>query len=150
MRWMPSTLQVWFAVVGGAMAWIVQFVVNLEFTWAKCNHPTGNAGLPVHWWEIGLSIAAIAIGAASMAVSVQMFRRSRGVSALVRESSYHGDHEPRRQGVIGQELEGIGAAPPGGRIAFLSMVGLTVNTLAIIIIIMTAAGAPLLPACQQA
>ena len=149
----PSNLYVWYAVLGGALAFAVQFVVNLYFTWAKCilpNHPIRNMGLPVHDWEIGLSLAAIAIGAGATWASLQLFRRSRGLSGFVRETSFHERLEPRRQGVIGQELEGIGAAPPGGRIAFLSMVALTVNTLALTIVIMTAVGAPLLPACQQA
>lgn len=148
-----SNLYVWYAVLGGPLAFAVQFVTNLYFTWAKCilpNHPLHNLGLPVHDWEIGLSLAAIAVGGGATWASWQLYRRSREVAGLVHETSYHGVTEAKHQTLIGQELEGIGAAPPGGRIAFLSMVGLTVNVLALTIIIMTAIGAPLLPACQQA
>jgi hypothetical protein len=151
-RPISSNLYVWFAVLGGGLAWAVQFVTNLYFTWARCvlpNHPLHSLGVPVHDWEIGLSLGAIAVGAGATWASLQLFRRSRGLGSLVRETSHHGVQSPHHQGVIGQEIEGIGAAPPGGRIAFLSMVALTVNALALTIIIMTAIGAPLLPVCQQ-
>lgn len=127
----PSNALLWFGVIGGALAWAVQFVANLAFGWARCNPPVTRWQLPVHGWEIGLSAGALAIGLASTGVSLLIFIRSKG------------------DGVAQQELRGMGAAPPTGRINFLAIVGLVVNFLAIAIIVMTGIGAPMLSLCQQ-
>jgi hypothetical protein len=129
---LPSNLTVWFGILGGPLAWATQFVTNLFFSFAKCNSPGGDAGLAVHGWEIALSAVAVAIGVTALSLSIRLFR-----------SSLRLDH------VIQDELEGKGSPPPTGRLAMLSMVGITVNSLVLIIIVMTAIGAPLLPACQQ-
>ncbi len=133
MRPGPSNWLVWFGVIGGAAAWALQFVANLAFTFAQCNNPGGRWQLPVHGWAIALSAAAIVVDLAAIAVCVRLFR-----------GTYDLDHE-----VAGAERRGDGFAPPLGRINFLSMVGLTVNFLALAIIVMTSIGAPLLPVCQQ-
>lgn len=128
----PATPLVWFAVLGGALAWATQFVVNLAFTFAQCNAPPGRWTLPVHDWEIGLSLGAIAVGLAASGVSLRLYLRTRRL-----------DHLPEA------ERRGEGSAPPTGRINFLATVGLAVNFLALAIIVMTAVGAPLLPVCRQ-
>jgi len=132
MRYPPSTAVVWFGVLGGAIAWSVQFVANLAFTFAQCNAPPGRWELPLHGWEIGLSVAALAVGSAAMGVSLSLYRRT-----------VHLDH------IAEAERRGEGSAPPSGRINFLATVGLTVNFLALVIIVMTGIGAPLLEACRQ-
>lgn len=128
----PSNLVVWFAVLGGAVAWVAQFVANLYLTWAQCNQPIQRWVLSVHAWEIGLSAAAVAIGLAATGVSLRLFLRTY-----------------RHEDAAELERRGMGVHPPLGRLSFLSMVGLTVNVLAIAIIVMTGIGAPLLPVCQQ-
>ena len=132
MRYPPSTAVVWFGVLGGAIAWSVQFVANLAFTFAQCNAPPGRWQLPVRDWQIALSAAAVAVGLAAMAVSAWLYRRT-----------FRLDH------VAEAERRGEGTAPPTGRINFLAMVGLTVNFLSLAIIVMTGIGAPLLTVCQQ-
>jgi len=132
MRHTPSTTLVWFGVLGGPAAWAVQFLINLAFSFAQCNSPAGRWTLPVHDWEIAVSAVAIAIGLTAEGVSLWLYRRTAQL-----------DH------VAQAERHGDGSAPPAGRINFLSMVGLTVNFLALAIIVMTAIGAPLLPVCQQ-
>ncbi|HEY5431209.1 MAG TPA: hypothetical protein VIK04_18980 [Solirubrobacteraceae bacterium] len=128
----PPTSLVWFGVLGGPVAWVLQFAANLFFTFAQCNQPTQRFNLAVHTWEILLSVVALAIGLASTMVSLRIFRATFGIDD-----------------VDAQELRGDGTAPPLGRVHFLSIVGLTVNSLALTIIVMTAIGAPLLPICQQ-
>lgn len=128
----PPTRLLWFAVLGGATAWTVQFVANLFFTFSQCNDPNGPGGLSLHAWQIGLSVGALVIGGAATVVSVQIFRRNLRVDD-----------------VDGKERRGDGSPPPRGRIHFLSIVALTVNFLALTIIVMTAVGAPLLRVCQQ-
>lgn len=132
MKWPPSNARVWFAVLGGAAAWAVQFVVNLMLTFARCNAPAGRFNLPVHGLEIGLSVVAFAIGLTALLTSGWLFLVTNEI-----------DH------VAQAEMRGLGNTPPTGRINFLAMVGLTVNFLALAIIVMTAIGAPLLPVCQQ-
>jgi hypothetical protein len=131
-RYPPSNTVLWFGVLGGAVAWAAQFVANLFFTFAQCNAPSGRWMLPIHDWEIGLSIAAVSVGVAATSVCVWLYRRT-----------FHLDH------VAEAERRGLGTAPPTGRLSFMAMVGLTVNFLALSIMIMTGIGAPLLHVCQQ-
>ena len=123
---------IWFGVLGGAGAWALQFVANLAFTFAQCNAPPGRWQLPVHAWEIVLSVVAIAFALAA-----------EGVCGWLFVQTYQHDH------VSALERHGEGSPPPTGRINSLSMMGLLVNFLALAIIVMTAIGAPLLPVCQQ-
>jgi putative flippase GtrA len=122
----------WFGVVGGAVAWAVQFVTNLAFSFAQCNQPTTRWRLPVHGWQIGLSAAAVIVVLASMAACTSIFRRTF-----------------RIDDVFGQERRGDGSVPPLGRVHFLAIVGFVVNVLVLPIIVMTGIGAPLLTVCQQ-
>lgn len=131
MRWPPPSALVWFAVLGGALAWAAQFVANLFLTFAQCNQLPPHRGLPLDTLEIILSVAAVAIGVAAEGVSVSLLRRS----SL--------DH------VTEQEIRGEGTVPPLGRINFLALVGLVVNPLAVTIVVMTAIGVPVLVGCQQ-
>lgn len=128
----PSTRLLWFAVLGGAVAWVVQFAANLYFTWAQCNSPPGRWNLPVHAWQIGLSVVALAVGGAATFVSVRIFRATYGIDDI-----------------DGKERRGDGSPPPLGRIHFLAIVALTVNFLTLTIVILTGVGAPLLRVCQQ-
>lgn len=132
MKYPPSNKLVWFAVLGGPVAWAVQFVINLYFSYAQCNAPPGRWQLPVHGWQIGVSAAAVAITLAAEGISLWLYLKT-----------FNLDH------IAEAERRGEGTAPPTGRINFLAMVGLTVNFLALAIIVMTGIGAPLLPVCQQ-
>jgi hypothetical protein len=126
----PSNLLVWFGVLGGPLAWAVQFVINLEFSFAQCDTLT-RWHLPLRGWQIATSVAALAIGAASTAVAWRLYRQTdvRDVSEKVRR--------------------GFGGEPPTGRVHFLAVVGLVVNFLSLTIVVMTGIGAPLLTQCQQ-
>jgi hypothetical protein len=123
---------VWFGVLGGACAWTVQFVANLYLSFAQCNAPAGRWSLPVHALQIGISVAAIVVGLGATAVSLWLYLRPFRI-----------DH------VAEAERHGEGSPAPTGRINFLAVVGLTVNFLALAIVVMTAIGGPLLPVCQQ-
>lgn len=131
MKWPPSNRLVWFGVMGGPIAWAVQFVVNLWFTYAECDRP-GLRQVPVHAWEIGLSVGALAIGLAATWVCVKMYRHTSSIEGLT---------ETVRRG--------FGGRPPDARIHFLAVTGLTINFLTLTIIVMTGIGAPLLVFCQQ-
>jgi hypothetical protein len=127
----PSNAFVWFGVLGGGLAWVVQFVAGLAFTFAQCNQLGQRTMLPVRSWQAALAVAGTVVGLAAIAVAARLYRASAvdDVPAHVR----HGDD----------------ARPPVGRVQFLAVIGLVVNFLAVAIMVMTAIGAPLLGACQQ-
>jgi hypothetical protein len=117
----PSTALLWFGVLGGPLAWAIQFVAAYGFGLAQCDQPTPRWQLPVHAWQIALGVAGIVVALAAEAVSLRIFLDTREADT----------------------------SPPEGRIHFLSVIGLTVNPLALVIMAMTAVGAPFLPLCQQ-
>lgn len=129
MSYRPSNLLVWFGVGGGAVAFAVQFVAGLAFSFAECDGPP--RGLPVHAWQLGLASAGFVVGLASTAVAATIFLRTYRI----------GD-------IFAEERRGDGSAPPLGRIHFLSIVGLTVNFLVLIIIVLDAVGTGL-HSCMQ-
>ncbi|HWF54354.1 MAG TPA: hypothetical protein VG223_07005 [Solirubrobacteraceae bacterium] len=129
---LPPTWLIWFAALGGALAWATQFVANLFLTFAQCNQIHTHRRLPLHELEVALSAAAIVVTLGAEGVAVTLFRRAWRLDDIVRS-----------------EIAGKGAAPPVGRIAFLSVIGLLVNFLALSIIVLTAIGAPLSAVCQQ-
>ena len=129
---LPSNGLLWFGVIGGAGAWVVQFLANLALTFAQCDQPSARWMLPVHGWEIAFSLVAAAVVLGAGGVSAWIFLRTF-----------------RIDDVAAHERRGEGVSPPLGRISFLSMVGLLVNLLALAMIVMTGIGAPLLPVCQQ-
>jgi hypothetical protein len=130
--WDPPTLVTWFGVIGGAVAWALAFVAGYGFGLAHC-FPTGTSySFPLSGWQIGAAVAGLVIALASIGVCVWIFLRTFRI----------GD-------VAGMERRGDGAPPPAGRLQFLAMTGLTVNLLAIAIIVMDGVGAPILHACQQ-
>jgi hypothetical protein len=128
----PSTALVWFGVLGGAVAWVTQFVAGLAFTFAQCNAPPGRWELPVQTWQSALAVAGVVVGVASVAVCLWLYRQTRDV------------HDAATTERLGE-----GTPPPAGRINFLATTGLLVNVLALAIMIMTAVGAPFLRLCQQ-
>jgi hypothetical protein len=129
----PSNLVLWFGVGGGAVAWALQFVAGLGFSFAQCvNGNTTKWHVPVRDWQVGLASAGFIVGIASMAVAATIFRRTYRI----------GD-------IFGEERRGDGSAPPLGRIHFLSMVGLIVNLLVLFIMVMDAIGTALHGLCIQ-
>jgi hypothetical protein len=133
MKVRPSNALLWFGILGGPLGWAAQFVASYWFALAQCDPPVPRWHLPVHAWEIGLACGGLAIGSIATVVSLRILL-----------SSYRVDRD-----VLQLELRGIGSRPPLGRVMFLAVVGLTVNLLAIPIVIITGAGAPVLTVCQQ-
>ncbi len=118
----PSSPTLWFAVLGAPAAYVVQQGLGYWLTQAQCS-PTGGM------WGISLGTWAIVVGAAAAVVAL-----SAGLTALwlFRRT---GDYK---------------AAPPQGRTAFLAMVGMTVSSLFLVLILMTATGVITFDVCNQA
>lgn len=133
MRSRPSTLLVWFGLGGGAIAWALQFVAGLAFSFAQCvNGDTTKWHIPVRAWQVGIATGGFVVGLASMAVAAMIFKRTFKV----------GD-------IFGEERRGDGSAPPLGRIHFLAICGLTVNALVLCIMAMDAIATGLHGLCVQ-
>lgn len=128
----PPTALVWFGVAGGAFAWAAVHVAGVGGSFRHCI-PTGTGtAFPLTAWQIGIAAAGALVAVSSIAVSVWLFLNTFRIAD-----------------VAGMERRGDGAPPPAGRLQFLAMVGLTVNFLALMIILLDGVGAPLLRACQQ-
>ncbi|MGH2842426.1 MAG: hypothetical protein ACRDKL_02405 [Solirubrobacteraceae bacterium] len=126
-----SNLAVWFGVLGGPLAWAAQFVSNLFLAFFECG-VEARASVPLHTLQIALGVAGLLVALASTAVATRLFRetvRERELSLKV--------------------IRGFGGEPPLARVHFLAIVGLTVNFLALAIIVMTTIGSPALLACRQ-
>lgn len=132
MSYRPSNVVVWFGFGGGAVAWACQFVAGLAFSFAACSRAGDRFGIPVHDWQVGLAAGGFVVGLWSMAVAATIFRRTYRI----------GD-------IFAEERRGDGAAPPLGRIHFLSICGLTINSLVLLIMVMDAVGAGLHGFCVQ-
>lgn len=128
----PSNLLLWFGVLGGGAAWIVEFFTGLYFTWAQCNQPDGRTQVPMQNWQTGLAAGGTVVGLIALGVCVRIYLQTHRI----------GD-------VAGEERRGDGHAPPLGRVHFLAVVGLTVNVIVIAIMILTAVAVPNLAFCQQ-
>jgi len=128
----PPTLLVWFAFAGGAVAWALQFVAGLAFSFAQCDPPPGRWHVPVQQWQVGLAIGGLLLGIASTAAAVQIFRRTFRLGDM-----------------FGMERRGDGSQPPLGRIHFLAICGLVVNFLVMTIVVLDAVGTALHGLCQQ-
>ena len=132
MNYRPPTLLVWFAFAGGAVAWALQFVAGLAFSFAQCDPPPGRWHVPVQQWQVGLAIGGLLLGIASTAAAVQIFRRTFRLGDM-----------------FGMERRGDGSQPPLGRIHFLAICGLVVNFLVMTIVVLDAVGTALHGLCQQ-
>ena len=126
-----SNLVVWFGVLGGSVAWAVQFVTSLFLTFYDCG-AGARATVQLHPIQVALGVAAIIVGLASTGVAAWLYRDTR----RAREMSL-------------QVIRGFGGEPPLARIHFLAIVGLTVNFLSLAIVVMTTIGSPELLNCRQ-
>ena len=125
-------LVVWFAVLGGPLAWGAQFVTNLFLTLFHCDVPV-HSSLPLHPLGIAVGVAGLVVALLSLGVALWLYR----VTVADREMSQ-------------MVIRGFGGKPVStARVHFLAIVGITVNFLVIAIIIMTTVGTPELISCQQ-
>jgi hypothetical protein len=132
MSYRPSTWLVWFGFAGGAVAWALQFVAGLSFSFAQCQQTAGRWQIPVRSWQVGLAVGGLVVGLASTTVAVRIFRRTFRI----------GD-------IFGMERRGDGSQPPLGRIHFLVLCGLVINFLVLTIVVLDGVGTALNGLCQQ-
>jgi hypothetical protein len=109
---------VWFGVLAAPAAWATQHVVGFGLTVAACS--ARGRDIDVAPWTIALTVAA-----ALIAVLAEV-----GAAAVLRA------------------MRDAGEEPPGSRIRFLSIVGLTTNPLFLCIIVLSGTGVSVLDGCR--
>jgi len=121
MKETPSNLRAWFAVLGGPLAWAAYHVASVAFGFARCNPPGGRPSVAMH----GLVLAVAAAGALTAVTAELLAWR------------------------LFSDTRDAGSAPPAGRVHHLAVIGLTINPLALAIIVMTAVAVAIDPLCHQ-
>jgi hypothetical protein len=119
----PVSPVLWYAVLGPPAAWFGQFLIYYWLAESQCS-PAGTLwDIPMTAWAIvvGSVAAVLALGAGATALA--LFRRNS-----------EDEHED---------------APPGGRIKFLAVIGMTLTPLFFAMILMSTAGLLTLLPCNQ-
>jgi hypothetical protein len=66
---------VWFAALGGALAWAAQLAFGYELGLARCSG--ARFGIAFHVWSVALAAAAVAIAVLAEAAAIFAFRATR-------------------------------------------------------------------------
>jgi len=117
----PASPLLWFAVLGAPAAYAVQMGLGYWLAQAACGASGGMWGIDLGAWAVAVGAAAAAVALAAGATALWLFRGT-------------GDYKD---------------APPPGRIAFLAIVGMTVSSLFLALILMSAAGILTFDVCNQ-
>jgi hypothetical protein len=117
---------VWFGVLGGPVAWAVQFLFAMQFGLARCESPDARFQFPVHVISVALGAIGVLVSVLAMLAAIAVFRATSA------------DEHTQQPAQI-----------TTGRLHFLAAVGITVDPLTAMICAMVAIGVPLLGLCQQ-
>jgi hypothetical protein len=120
----PASPVLWYAVLGPPTAWFGQFLIYYWLAETQCS-PAGATlwSIPMTAWAIVVGAVAAVLALGAGATSLALFRRNS-----------EDEHEE---------------APPGGRIKFLAVVGMTLTPLFFAMILMSTAGLLTLVPCNQ-
>jgi hypothetical protein len=111
----------WYGVFGAPFAWAVQHVTGFGLTQASCGLAGSRTGVSLDTWT--LLVTALAAAAAILA----------GAAAIA----------------VYRATQDVGEEPPGSRIHFLSIIGMTISPLFLAIILMSGLGSFFLANCRQ-
>lgn len=117
----PASPLLWFAVFGAPAAYVAQIGVGYWLAQARCGPTGGMWGISLATWGVVVGFAAAAVAAGAGLTALWLFRRT-------------GDYKD---------------PPPAGRTAFLGVVGMTVSSLFLVLILMTASGVLAFHVCNQ-
>jgi hypothetical protein len=122
-RRLPLGALQWFGLLGAPLAWVTQFLIGLSFQFAQCNAAGSAWTMPVHGWAIAALAGAALIGVLGLASAAVLYR---AISAA-------GEDE----------------VPHAARLRFMSILGLTISSLFIWLILMSGLGATFTDRCVQ-
>jgi hypothetical protein len=117
----PDRVLLWFGVLGAPMAWAVQHVAGFGLTEAACGLAGRRTGVALDPWTIVVTALGETVALLAAVAAVAVFRATRDA----------------------------GDDPPGSRIHFLSIVGMTISPLFALIILMSGLGSVFLTNCVQ-
>ena len=117
----PRSLLLWFGVFGAPFAWAAQHVAGYGLTEASCGLAGKRTGVALDTWTIVVTAVGASTAVLSGLAAVAVFRATRET----------------------------GEEPPGGRVHFLSIVGMTISPLFTLIILMSGLGSIFLANCHQ-
>jgi hypothetical protein len=67
----------WFGVFGAPLAWFLQLLVGWMFEEAACSDGSRRWWSGEHWWQVGLTVAALAFGLLGTLAALASLRASR-------------------------------------------------------------------------
>jgi hypothetical protein len=113
----------WFGVLGAPFAWASQHVTGYALTEATCSAAAASGGWHVHLDALTIAVTALAatVALAALAAAIATFRAVRD----------------------------RGPAPPGGRVRFLSVIGIAIAPLFLTMTLMGGLGVLFLDRCVQ-
>ena len=100
----------WVGILGGGSVWFASFLAGTGVSQAVCNPASGRWGIPHDTVELGITVFALVLIAAAEAVSIIVFRATRGV----------GEDDP----------------PPHGRMHFFASAALVSNLIFFMVILL--------------
>lgn len=100
----------WVGILGGGSVWFASFLAGTGVSQAVCNPASGRWGIPHDTVELGITVFALVLIAAAEAVSIIVFRATRGV----------GEDDP----------------PPHGRMHFFASAALVSNVIFFMVILL--------------
>jgi hypothetical protein len=113
------TVRMWLGVTAAPVAVAVELVSGVIFTDAGCK--PGGEGLAIDTWVAIVAVVAAAAALLGVLAALSTFRATRDA----------------------------GEEPPLGRVRFLGVVGITVSSLLLAIIVLSGVGALVVPECVQ-
>jgi hypothetical protein len=113
----------WAGLLGAPAVWACQHVFGFGLTQAGCSASTRNWNVPIDTWTAVATSVAGALAIAALVASVLAFRAVRDAD--------------------------IDAAPPKGRIYFVSICGMVISPLFLAIILMSGIATLVLSNCHQ-
>jgi hypothetical protein len=118
---LPNRALLWFGVLGAPFAWAVQHVAGFGLTEAACGLAGKRTGLALDPWTIAVTALGETVAVLAAIAAIAVFRSTRDA----------------------------GEEPPGSRIHFLSIIGMTISPLFALIILMGGLGSVFLANCVQ-
>jgi hypothetical protein len=113
----------WAGILGAPAAWSAQHIFGYGVTEAGCSAGSRGWGVPIDSWTAIATAVAVALALGGLTASLLTFR-------AVRDSNND-------------------AAPPEGRIYFLSICGIVISPLFLAIILMSGIATQILGNCHQ-
>jgi hypothetical protein len=72
-----SNFLLWFGVFAAPLAWFLQLLIGWMFEEAACSDGSRGWWTGEHWWQVGLTVVALAVGLLGALAALASLRASR-------------------------------------------------------------------------